>query len=263
MHLLLADETNRNSDRSDFFIYGALYFDLDYLTDIDAWIKGIREDFGYGPGGYLKWTYNDAPPSVSKNEHTAAKNEVIQIAQYVEATFIPILVHHGIRSSVGREQQFKWAIRDVLSRYDYHLRNVADDTGICAVDPIPDSSGWQILEDIFHNGLSFSDRDLDLDRIQMISTVSNNSSHAASVADIVLGSFGYCVNHPKHDVSEQMFADVARLTQGFSEEDGLDFEHGILMRPREIKAPHYKSEYALLEDQLNDLLTRSLEEEND
>ena len=258
MHLLLGDETNRDENRGDFFIYGALYFDLDYMAEIDAHVRGVREEYGYG-NGQLKWTYNAAPDHISHEEHTEAKNEVIKIAHHADATFVPVLVHHGIRTAVSREEQFTWAIRDVLSRYDYHLREIANDTGICALDPLPGSNGWPILEDIFHNGLSFEDRELDLDRIQMMATVSNDASHAPSVADIVLGSFGYCVNYPDRDASEKMFANVARLTYGYDEDDGLDFDYGILLRPKKIKSPQYKVEYHTLQSQLSDLLDRSLE----
>jgi len=96
MRLLLADETNRDSDRTDFFVYGALHFDLSLLPDINDRIEEIRETYGYEAGDYLKWTFHDAPEHIDLDTHTEAKKEVVKTARDAGAVFIAVLVHHTI-----------------------------------------------------------------------------------------------------------------------------------------------------------------------
>jgi hypothetical protein len=258
MHFLLADETNKN--QGDFFIYGALYFDLDLIDTIDKAIRKIRNMYGFGKGDYLKWSHNNSPSEVDKENHTKAKTDVIKLAKKANATFVPVIVNHRLASNVSERKQFRWAINDVLGRFQYFLKEEEDDTGICAIDPIPDSAGAKVLENVFHYGLQFPDRrdDIELTRIRMISTVYANSSHAASMMDIVLGAFGYCIRHPDKSVSEEMFADLASLTYRFSESDGFDYQYGVLFRPEDIKAPTYQKRYDQLQSDMENLLDRSL-----
>jgi len=157
----------------------------------------------------------------------------------------------------------------VLNCYEEYLLG-ANETGLCAVDPVPDSAGVQILEDIFHHGLELPNRDeevRDLEHVQMISTVSANASHASSLMDIVLGGFGYCINNltnpDRENVTAEIFSNIAPLTYGFEESDGLNYGKGVLLRPRIVMNSGLNSRYTRLRENLDALVERATMDHSD
>ena len=261
MYILLADETNRDPDTSDFFVYGALYFEHDKLPLIHRRVEEIRRKYGYRPEDELKWTTGGRPDHIDPSSHRNAKSEVVDLAEEINAEFIPVVVAHAVTGDEDPNRTFRYCIRDALSQFNWFLENVADDFGICAVDPLPSStSDRDILESVFHTGLNFgSGKTRRLDRIKMIATVSANASHAASLMDIVLGAFKFCINNPSYDVCEKMFYQVAGMTKGFTEKNGFYYLYGVMLRPRGIRRNPgpYQSLYKQLVVDMNDLLARS------
>jgi len=267
MYILLADETNVNPDKTDFFVYGALYFEHDKLPEIHERLECIRERHNFQPADRLKWNHYSRPKHISRQTHSAAKSEVIDVAEDVGAQFIPVIVPHGVKAERSDAEVFKWSVRDALGQFHYFLDN-EDAYAICAVDPLPDGVRQDVLESVFHTGLQFPqypNRDaLRLDRIKMIATVTANASHASSLMDIVLGAFKYCINNPGYEVCEGMFYQVASMIRRFNS-DGFDFKYGVLIRPKGIRSGYGKYTYQarqLVRD-MNDLLKRSKQSESD
>jgi hypothetical protein len=262
MRILLGDETNRNPDRCDFFIYAGVHFDIEYLDLIDERISKLREHFGYSPGDDFKWTGNGLPNGVDEEDHAKAKNYVLRFASEIDAEVIAVLVSHDVIQNDTDGAHYTKAIRDVLAQYNYALAQ-KDTSGICALDPIPEGPPVQIVEKIFQHGLQFQDGTTrDLDQIRMIANVSSNGSHASSMIDILLGALGYCVTHPTHNVSEELFYRVAQISKGFYPPTGIDHTYGLMLRPKPESRQHYIQpiidSYNNLKADLDDLLQRSM-----
>lgn len=84
----------------------------------------------------------------------------------------------------------------------------------------------------------------------------DGASHISSVADIVLGSFRYCVNEEDKDIAgRELLPLVVRMMWHKRKGDEINvMEKGLTLRPREIRAPAYRAEYEALRQRLSGLL---------
>ena len=266
MYLMLTDETNlQPSTDAEFFIYGGLIIPADRLSEIGDRIGQIRNDVGYGPTDKLKFDTRVRPPNVSIEEATAAKRLVIDLCLETGCTFIAYAIMHVITRNETLETRVQYGANSVISRFNQYLVE-QDDEGICLVDTLPFSSGNQYLEEKFTEGLTFSNRpSVPLSRIRLFGQTCNNASHVSSAADIVLGSFRYCVNNPNNpDAASDMFKKVAAMM--WHQDDGerrLVRERGLILRPllENIDNPSLRSRYDELIQHLTGLLHQSEEVE--
>jgi hypothetical protein len=98
-----------------------------------------------------------------------------------------------------------------------------------------------------------------LHRVLLLGETSQQESFLASVVDIVLGSFRYCVNERRNErATRAMLPVVARMLWNRREGDTAYVrEYGLLFRPKSVDVPAYQQEY----DELTQHFVRILQAE--
>lgn len=258
MHCLFTDETNsEESTKNKFFVYGGILFDMARYRELDEGIQAIRTTAGYEPGDILKFDTNFRPQHVSIEAATEAKKLVVQLCLKCGCRFISLIILHKIIDKSNKDNKFLWAADHVIGRFNRYLSEEVNDVGIVFIDTLPVNSQWKYLSEKFIKGLHRRDDTwVSLDQIRCYSATCMNASNMASVIDIVLGSFRYCVNEPKNmEAASEMMKQVVSMMWHHKVGDTIHLAgRGLMLRPKEIKVAQYKQEYDNLVSHFNLLL---------
>lgn len=253
MHLLFIDETNKEpTEKIRFFIYGGLFVPAATAPQIHNGIAAARLRYGYQPTDLLKFDTNVRPKSVSQEECTKLKQEVIELCVKAGCRFSVLVLHHAISKKESPEAKFLWSANSIIGHFNYFLSQEIDDYGIVLADRLPVRLPDQHLASVFTNGLQLDGgKSQRLDRIVALGTTSIAASHLSSAIDVVLGTFRFCVNNLSDEPKiKAMLCGVARMLW-YKERDGIKYvaERGLLVRPKNIKVQRYN-------DECQDLVTR-------
>lgn len=165
--------------------------------------------------------------------------------------FIAYAVHHEI---AGKQRDRKWlyALKTVFCGYDLFLQR-CEAYGICLVDHFPDCLktlgriNRDGIDPKFHGG----NMKRKLDQIICYGAISIETTHLASIADIVLGAFRYCVNQSKNDeLSAILYKKVRPLLVSPSKDPTMVEGWGLFLSPKNIKVPEYQLAYQELRNRL-------------
>lgn len=259
MYVLLTDETNlQKSDDVKFFAYGGLFFRFELLPELDSAVRAIRSKYGFKSTDDLKFNTKERPPGIDQKTYTAAKSEVLDLCVEKDCRFIAYVVHHGIANGQSSDQRLTFASDHVLKGFHDFLSETKD-TGVVLMDKLPIQKGDAYFREKFQIGLTYpkSGSSVTLDRIHLYGTTGIGMSHLASLIDIVLGSFRYCINNPQSpSVAGSLFKRVLHI-MWHQELNGVKTvrERGLILRPSEIKASEYKDEYSELVESLKKYAT--------
>lgn len=248
MYIMFTDETNnRPTKDSKFFIYGGLFFSIDKLPLLHEKIEDIRKDAGYKPGDIFKFDTRARPEHVSIEKSTEAKRRTIELCNETGCKFIAHIILHDIIQNQDPVQQVRWAADYVIGRYHKYLLEV-NESGIVAVDNLPNSTEFQYLINKFSSGLALPDEsNISLEKILLYTSTRVGASHLSSAMDIVLGSFRYGVNNPTNiDAAKSMMKQVTNMMWAI-EHNGERYvaNRGLIIRPKieTIRKNEYKIEY--------------------
>jgi hypothetical protein len=202
MYLLLGDEADHEQRMgARFFVYGGLFIDIARVQALHAAVAGIREEIGFRPTDSLKFATNDRPAHITKDQHTEAKRRVIAAAHEHDAHFSAQVTLHELARNTNHDELVKRGANTILACFDRFLER-AGDYGLALLDRLPVRDQYLYLREKFQVGLSFPNNAVrPLKRILGLASTCDGASHLASVADIVLGSFRYCVNEPERDIA--------------------------------------------------------------
>jgi hypothetical protein len=125
------------------------------------------------------------------------KSAVIALAEELGVTFCAYIFLHAIGRSQDQIDLIEYGANTVLGRYNEFLTE-KNEHGIAKLDRMS-KNGFIYAKEKFQRGLTFRERDRRLDRIISVGFTCDGASHLSSIADIVLGSFRYCVNEPEKD----------------------------------------------------------------
>lgn len=258
MYFLLTDETNKEpNDVIKFFIYGGLYIPGDKAHELHTRIQSIRLKSGYKDADLLKFDTNVRPQQVSHASATQAKIDVIEACQATGCKFSALVIHHQIAKKDKPEQKYLWAANHIIGHFNYFLSEV-NDYGVCLADSLPVVAPNQYLSDLFTLGLPIEGgaKRAKLDRILLLGSTCINASHLASAIDIVLGTFRFCVNTPSTDDKVRlMLCSVARLMwHRRAGNNKFIAERGLIIRPKNVKAATYQSDYSKLVERVESLI---------
>lgn len=249
----MTDETNLDpSKHAKFFIYGGLIIPRNAIVELHARIAEIRLKAGYHPEDKFKFETRARPEQVEVHKATKAKRDTVLTCKDLGCLFIVCLIHHEIARCQEQAVKVKWSCNHVIGRFNRFLTE-KEDYGICLVDHLPIQDDYRFLGEKFTVGLDQEDGSyVPLERILLFGSTCIAASHLASAVDIVLGSFRYCINHPEKLVSTEMFYNVALLLWA-KENDGVRHvrERGLILRPKEVRAPQYQEDYDDLIKQLS------------
>ena len=256
MHLMFGDEADHEAGRAKFIVYGGLIVESAQATVLSGRIAEIRRQYGFQPGDPLKFATRSRPPHVTANQHTDAKQQVLAAALEVGAVFTAYAALHALIVNREAEDRVKFAANTVLGSYNRYLER-ADSYGIALMDRMPLEHEHRYFHEKFQQGLVMPDgRAVALDRILAFAATSDGASHLSSVADIVLGSFRYCVNEPERDVAGRaLYPQVARLLWTVQHQGQARFEGwGLNLRPMRVTRADHQSEYDELRARLQGYL---------
>jgi hypothetical protein len=257
VYLLFTDETNQQAGHTaKFFIYGGVFFPVERLTEVHDLVNQARLKNGFREDDEFKFETHSRPQHVAKEQHRAAKRDVLDGCSQLGVRFVACLVLHEIARSRSPQELVSWGANSVLCAFHRFLEQ-ENTTGICAVDRPPFAQGYQYLKKKFQVGLTFPNGNTRrLDRIQLFTSTCQGASHASSAIDIVLGAFRYCVNNrDRYDVSRAMLPRIVSMMWHRREGDRIYLrEYGLMFRPKEIQVDFHQEEYDQLAEHLAALL---------
>ena len=256
MYLFIGDESNTTqSEGAKFFIYGGLLVEIKCAPDINSNILGIRQDCNYSPGDKLKFDTHTRPKQVSIHQHKSAKEQILDKSNEFGVKFMAYAVHQGISGKRRNINTWQYALNTLLNEFNRFL-NREDVYGMCLLDRFADD--MTVLKNIHHFGVNpivdESNVEHRLERIWCFGTVCIDTTHLASMVDIVLGAFRYCMSDmAKSRISKELYKKVRPLML-HSSDDITDVEDwGLFFRPKRIGNPEFKRDYDALRNRLKQL----------
>jgi hypothetical protein len=251
-YLLYTDETNVEPDQeAEFFIYGGVYFPVERLADLHERIESIRHDAGFLPGDDFKFNTRSRPATVSIADHTNAKNQVLLACADLDVRFVACVILHSI--STERTRRWSYQADMVLLAFDTVLHNEAA-TGLVVFDRA--DGGFDFAREKFERGVHYEHTGGTYTlrrKAHLFAQGGIGSSHVASVVDIVLGAFRYCINDVAGSpATRAMLPAVMRLMAHRTfRERPIYLDYGLLLRPKRVYTPAYKARYSALKDRLD------------
>lgn len=253
------DETGLNSDASEFFMYGGIFFPERDFSLINYIVDKLRTEHGYNGGDLLKFATNSRPQHVSKEQHRSIKRTILEFASSFDIRFIVCVTLHDIIRNRTLEERVTWSANRILRWFhDFLIEKNA--SGVCYFDRIDAKWFQNYLREKRHVGLTYpSKQTYRLDRINEYASVSPSSSHAASIADVILGAFRYCVDaRERTDITREIFLPIARMMFGHQGPDRIPAGRtGLILNPEQVRCESYAQKYSNLIDHLSNLLTSS------
>lgn len=119
---------------------------------------------------------------------------------------------------------------------------------------MPLNSENSYFKDKFQNGLTFPQTPAQpLSRILAYSSTCDGASHLASVADIVVGSFRYCVNEPEGvTAAANIWPQVVKMMWGRKEGGKYSVRNlGLTLSPQTVQNPEHRAKYDSLMTRLS------------
>jgi hypothetical protein len=258
MYAMFGDEVlAEESAGRNFFIYGGVFIDVDELPAIHEKIERLRRDAGFGAGDSLKFSAKGRPGALSPEEHRDIKSAVIALAEEYGVTFCAYLVLQAIAKVQQTDNIVHWGCNTLLARYNQFLLE-RDDHGVGVLDRFSGNAhnAFNYAKVKFQRGLTFGrNPDTRLDRVLGIGFTCDGAAHMSSVADIVLGAFGYCISEGINtEAAQTMFPALVRLMWKRTRNGQTTaIESGFNLRPKteEMKSLRYKEMYVELMERLN------------
>lgn len=238
-------------------MYGGLIVPDEKISEIDEDIRRIRSENGYLNSDSLKFDTRTRPENVSIENFSAVKNSIVELAISKGCILLLYVVHHEIAKSRGLSTTIKWGADHIISKFHKFLEVKVED-GIVIVDRLSDTSEYGLFIEKFTTGLIYADKTVPLNKIKLFASSCDNASHLSSLADIVIGSFRYCINDPANfSAAKNMMGKLVKLIWATREGEKLfPFEKGLTFRPipDEVTTERYKQDYDILLDHINSLL---------
>jgi hypothetical protein len=257
VYLLFGDETDREQGgRAPFFIYGAIFVRVDQAAALHDAVERIRLRNGFQARDRLKFSAAELPERISRDVHREAKRQVLEAASEAGVRFCAQLVSHEVARGQPQATLLERGANTVLGAFNKFLGEQRD-RGIAVLDRLPIPHPDHFIRDKFQVGLTFPRGGTRrLSNIICYTHSCDGASHLASVADVVLGSFRYCVNEPDRDQAPRAILPlVVRLMWHRREGDRVILdERALMLRPNDLWADRHQAVYDQLLERLAALL---------
>lgn len=248
MYLMLGDEADAEQSRGQkFFVYGAIFVPHERIKPISDSVEAARKAAKFEPTDSLKFTDMTRPQKISKETFREVKAKVMDLAAQHGIVFCAYAMLHAIAANQGHKKMVLFGANTLLGKFNEFLGTDQDTFGFVLFDRIPIDHPYPYLREKFQTGMTFSDGrpPTRLARIMGLASTTDGASHLTSVADILVGSWRYCVNEPEMDVAgKAMFPKLMDLMWKRTRNGELyvrDF--GFVLRPQEVQVEKYKKDY--------------------
>jgi hypothetical protein len=261
VYLLYTEETSMRRDpKSRFFIYGGMFFPIDALTELHNLVQRSRDDSGFHDGDELKFSASSRPKHLPKEQHAAARRNVLNGCQQLGARLITTIVLPGIAKGRPMGELVGWGVNSVLGVFEDFLTE-ENASGICIFDRLPFTQPYKYLKTRFQAGVMSDDGTARrLEQVQLLSLSCAGASHVASAVDIVIGSLKYCLNEKEpSETCRAMLPGILGMMWHKKEGDSVQLRGcGLQFSPAEVKISAYQQQYDDLTQRLEGFLKEGL-----
>jgi|NGEPerStandDraft_6_1074524.scaffolds.fasta_scaffold94857_1 hypothetical protein len=255
MFVMYGDEADAEQGRGQkVFVYGGVFIPVACIQRLHDTIEGMRAKYGFREGDSLKFASRTCPAHVTRDDHTKIKNDVMIVAEDCGAKFCAYAALHDIVKS-QKDQYIQWGCNTILGRFN-EFCGLNKTYGIAQLDRMSAGNAWDYICEKFSKGNEFGGKWMRLERITALGFTCDGASHLASVCDIILGSFRYCVNEEDKDIAgNAMFPQIVDLMWK-KEKDNKEYvrDIGLTLAPKVVKVPKYQEEYDALSNRLQTYL---------
>jgi hypothetical protein len=200
LYLMYGDEADAEEGRGQkFFLYGGIFVDHSKAWTAHLRIEDLRKEAGFVAQDSLKFASSTRPKTVTADAHREIKSAVIALAHELGIVFCAYVFLHAIGRSQDQVDLIEYGANTVLGRFNEFLTE-KNEHGIANLDRMS-KNGFIYAKEKFQRGLAFPSRDRRLERVISVGFTCDGASHLSSMADILLGSFRYCVNEPERDIA--------------------------------------------------------------
>ena len=256
---MFGDEADREqSARSKFFVYGGAFIPPQSASQLHNGVETIRNKEGFAATDSFKFAANTKPPAMSKESHARAKQHAMQLAFECGVKFCAYAILHKIAVNKAHDELVLFGVNTVIAKFHQFLEE-QNGIGYAFLDRLPVQHPYRYLAEKFQTGLKLeSGKSIRLPRIIGYASACDGSTHFSSVADIILGSFRYCVNEPDRDIAgKALFPQVAKLMWQHKSNGVPNLrEYGLVLRPTVIKVHEHRAEYDSLSERLASYLAK-------
>ena len=214
MFLMLADEADAEQGKGQrFFVYGAVFVQADNIKVLSDTVETIRKQAGLKPTDSFKFADKSRPENVTKEAFREAKSKVLDLAAKYGTVFCAYAILHELAGNQTHKDLVLFGANTLLGKFNEYLGMYKETFGMVLFDRIPVEHPYRYLQQKFQVGLTFPDgKTRRLERIMGLASTCDGASHLASIADILVGSFRYCVNEPDKDIAGRaMFPKLVKV----------------------------------------------------
>jgi hypothetical protein len=258
MYLMLGDEADFEQGRGQkFFIYGAIFVPPESIKPLSDAVEAARVAAKFEAADSLKFADKTRPAKISKETFREVKAKVMDLAAEHGVVFCAYAMLHAIASNQAHKELVTFGANTLLGKFNEFLETDKDTFGLVLFDRIPIPHHHQYLKEKFQVGLTFPDGNVKrLENIVGLASTTDGASHLASVADILVGSFRYCVNEEQMDIAgKAMFPKLMDVMWKRKVGGKLSVRDlGFVLRPQEVQVAKYKKEYDDLRSRLQGYL---------
>jgi hypothetical protein len=261
LYTLLGDESNRTAVDGEFFIYGGLVIETSKLGELSQGVADLRAQHQVPIGHPLKFSLSTIPKGWEKTQFHDLRSDVLKLVTRLGGKMIVYVVLHAVARTRSAEEVQRMGMNSILKRFSTLLER-QQTWGLAMLDQ--DNLIFKNIRDIHRDGLSIDGKKVSLGpQIASVLAFDANGSHLASVADITVGAFRYCVNSlprvgressiPQMVASHHWYQELRHILPTVSG-TSIDFSSpNVLFRPIGVSYHEYKSRYVELERHLNKL----------
>lgn len=259
VYLLYTEETSMRRDpKSSFFIYGGMFFPLDALDGLHALVQQVRDDNGFRDADELRFSAKSCPKHIPREQHSAARRNVLNGCQQLGVRLIATVVLPGIVRGRPPGELVGWGANSALGAFEDFLEQ-ENGTGICVFGHLPFTQPYRYIRTRFQGGVTSDDGAARrLERVQLFSLSSTGASHITSAVDIVIGFLKYCLNEKEPgETCRAMLPGLLGMMWHKRDGDSVRLRgYGLRFSPAEVKIPAYQQQY----DDLTQRLEAALKE---
>lgn len=216
MYLTLTDETNRDVEESTFFLLGGVAVPFSSAEQIHSRLDTIRTVHGYLPGDAFKYARTSKPEHVTEQNFNSAKSQALDLCLEFGVKIFLYVCHHAIAENRSPAEKFQWGSNGMLWQLNKFLNENGTYSWVLQ-DRHPVEGEFQYYKQRFMQSRpTFQNHYHKLNRIIGFGSTCDGASHLSSLADIVLGSYRFCINNPAKDiVNGLLLPRLLRSTWGF------------------------------------------------
>lgn len=253
MYLLFTDETNREDNDSEFFLMGGVAIPFQNSHTLNSRIQEIRRRHGYTVQDSLKYARSSKPTHVSNEQFNAAKSEVLDLCGEFGVKVFLYVCHHLIAENKSPIEKFQWGSNGLLWNVNNFLKEIGSSAWVLQ-DRHPVEGEFTYYKQRFMESQpEYEDHYHKLNKIIGFGSTCDGASHLASIADISLGSYRFCINNPDKDiVNGILMPKLLRNTWGYPDcvGNGIGIYPTGVVNKQECK-PHYERLHQQLVEYIN------------